>query len=96
MRRHFGQHARQGAYAQRVVCRDCHMVLSALSGSQAHMTPGLPSDLVPECMEGANELLAGDVARPSQTAMTSPRTKCRRMIRGRLDSSKGQITAPRT
>lgn len=88
MPRPFGQHARQGAYAQRVVYRDCHMMLSALSGGQAYMTPGLPSDLVPECTEGANELLAGDVARPSHTAMTSPRTKCRRMIRGRSDSSR--------
>ena len=60
---HLSQDSCQGPDAQRVVSREGDEVLPALRGGQTHVTSCLPGGLVAERVEGAGELLAGDVAR---------------------------------
>lgn len=71
--------------AERVVFGNGDVMLARLGSRQAHVTPGLPCD---GAAEAARELVAGHVARKSQTVITASRVKCRRTIRGIEPSSK--------
>ncbi len=71
-----------------MVTRNGHMMLFRRCDSQAHVAPCLTGDRVANATEPSGKIIAGDIARQSQTAMTCSRVKCSRTTRGISSFSK--------
>src|ERR1039458_2693591 len=86
----------QGPDGKDFVYRHTDMMLAAHKSGQPRVTARLPGCFVAQFSQRFRQVRAREVTRDLHTAMTSSRTKCRRIILGRAASSKWQTTAART
>ena len=82
MRGNVRQDRIQRPNAKRVVGRNRNVVLPALRGGEANMTPGLPGDGVPVAGKKATEFNGAEVPGELHTVSTSSLTRCSLMIFG--------------
>ncbi len=86
---HLGEYRSERSYAKLPVSRNGYVVLCPLEvGGQPHVAPRLPADLVTVSAKKRGKLSAAEITRPLQAGMTSSFTRCRRITRGRKESSK--------